>query len=74
MAFAANNRFLKHLHANVDPDPEASNEPHNHHDGDDGEKSYGVLGWLSHEVFRKDCLDRKLERHHMTGRSQSSKV
>jgi len=27
----------------------------------------GVLGWLSHDVFRKDCLDRKLEKHHITG-------
>lgn len=31
------------------------------------DRNPGALGWLSHEVFRKDCLDRKLEKHHITG-------
>lgn len=27
-----------------------------------------LLGKLSHEVFKHDCLDRRLKRHHVTGR------
>ena len=29
-----------------------------------------LLGKLSHEVFKYDCLDRRLKRHHITGRVQ----
>ena len=28
-----------------------------------------LLGKISHEIFRYDCLDRKLKRHHITGTS-----
>lgn len=27
-----------------------------------------LLGKLSHEIFKHDCLDRRLKRHHITGR------
>ncbi|KAL8664374.1 MAG: hypothetical protein Q9202_003063 [Teloschistes flavicans] len=37
-------------------------------------RSPGVFGWLSHEVFRRDCLDRRLERHHITGIAFSGAV
>ena len=26
-----------------------------------------LLGRLSHEIFRHDCLDRRLKQHHITG-------
>lgn len=28
----------------------------------------GLLGRLSHDIFRYDCLDRTLKRHHVTGK------
>ncbi|KAL8627764.1 hypothetical protein Q9189_006533 [Teloschistes chrysophthalmus] len=41
---------------------------------DTSSRGPGVLGWLSHEVFRRDCLDRRLERHHITGIAFSGAV
>lgn len=38
------------------------------------DRGSGVLRWLSHEIFRKDCLDRKLEKHHITGIAFSGAV
>ncbi len=42
--------------------------------GSKEDRSSGVLGWVSHEIFRKDCLDRKLEKHHITGIAFSAAV
>ena len=28
-----------------------------------------LLERISHEIFRNDCLDRRLKRHHITGTS-----
>ncbi len=27
-----------------------------------------LLSRISHEIFKRDCLDRKLKRHHVTGK------
>ena len=32
-----------------------------------GRSSEDLLGRLSHEIFRHDCLDRTLKQHHVTG-------
>ena len=33
----------------------------------EGRSSEDLLGRLSHEIFRHDCLDRTLKQHHVTG-------
>ena len=33
-----------------------------------GKSPDDLLGKLSHEVFKYDCLDRRLKRHHITGK------
>ena len=33
-----------------------------------GKSLDGLSGRFSHEVFKYDCLDRKLKRHHVTGK------
>lgn len=33
-----------------------------------GKSPDDILGKLSHEVFKYDCLDRRLKRHHVTGK------
>ena len=39
-----------------------------HHTFPPEEESQGhLLDRLSHEVFKHDCLDRRLKRHHITG-------
>lgn len=69
MAFSTDSPLFKNFGLPVvDHDPETQSS------GSVGEKGSGVLGWLSHEVFRKDCLDRKLERHHITGIAFSAAV
>ena len=62
MALTSNSPLFKNLPAQVQTDPEKQLD-------DAGERGSGVLKWLSHEVFRKDCLDQKLARHHITGPS-----
>ena len=32
-----------------------------------------LLERISHEIFKNDCLDRRLKRHHITGTSSSEK-
>ncbi|KAL8681430.1 MAG: hypothetical protein Q9186_002435 [Xanthomendoza sp. 1 TL-2023] len=73
MAYNRNNSLFKHLdHVQTDHDPEAMGPPKLLDNADD--RGSGVLGWLNYEVFRKDCLDRKLERHHITGIAFSGAV
>jgi len=48
--------------SHADPELAQAQSPDSRND-----RNPGVLGWLSHDVFRKDCLDRKLEKHHITG-------
>ncbi|KAL8686801.1 MAG: hypothetical protein Q9218_006857 [Villophora microphyllina] len=63
--------FTQGVRVEINSDPEAlAQERLNNPDSRDP----GVLGWLSHEVFRRDCLDRKLERHHITGIAFSGAV
>ena len=51
------------VHVTVDPDAEsAQDEPDNN--ANFGRK---VAHTLSDSLFKRDCLDRKLERHHITG-------
>ncbi|KAL8899594.1 MAG: hypothetical protein Q9207_006116, partial [Kuettlingeria erythrocarpa] len=66
MVFRTDSPF--HFQVNVKSDPEIQSI------GGKDDQTSGVLGWLSHEVFRKDCLDRKLERHHITGIAFSAAV
>lgn len=35
---------------------------------DDLRPNETVVDWLSRGLFAKDCLDRRLKRHHITGR------
>ncbi|KAL8639556.1 MAG: hypothetical protein Q9228_003420 [Teloschistes exilis] len=63
--------FTRDIRVEITSDPETQvQERSNNTSGRDP----GVLGWLSHEVFRRDCLDRKLERHHITGIAFSGAV
>ncbi|CAD6592054.1 MAG: Cationic amino acid transporter 2 [Alectoria sarmentosa] len=39
-----------------------------------GKSPDDILGKLSHEVFKYDCLDRRLKRHHVTGIAFSGAV
>ncbi|KAL9134358.1 MAG: hypothetical protein Q9175_004463 [Cornicularia normoerica] len=39
-----------------------------------GKSPDDLLGKLSHEIFKYDCLDRKLKRHHVTGIAFSGAV
>lgn len=66
MVFGTESPF--HFPVQVEPDSEKQST------GSIDDRSSGVLGWLSHEVFRKDCLDRKLEKHHITGIAFSGAV
>lgn len=62
MAFSDKSPFSQHLdlpHAQPDIEEQST--------GAANEEGSGVLRWLSHEIFKQDCLDRKLERHHITG-------
>lgn len=49
---------------------EVSIEQAEPHQGVRGGRSPDLLVKLSHEVFRYDCLDRRLKRHHVTGNRQ----
>ncbi|KAL8825690.1 MAG: hypothetical protein Q9170_007697 [Blastenia crenularia] len=69
MAFPKNSPFSQHLPAQ---EVQSDLEEQSTHSLDDNRP--GVFRWLSHEVFRKDCLDRKLERHHITGIAFSAAV
>ncbi|KAI4232932.1 MAG: hypothetical protein L6R40_007254 [Gallowayella cf. fulva] len=54
------------------PDPEALGPPQA--SDDEKDRGSGILAWLNYEVFRQDMLDRKLERHHITGIAFSGAV
>ena len=49
---------------------EVSIEQAEPHQGIRGGRSPDLLVKLSHEVFKYDCLDRSLKRHHVTGNCQ----
>ncbi len=67
MNFNGNSPLFKHLpRVNVNSDPETLFPPRPLEDNNG--KGSVVLRWLNYEVFRKDCLDRKLKRHHITGK------
>ncbi|KAL8838573.1 MAG: hypothetical protein Q9205_001848 [Flavoplaca limonia] len=72
MAFNGNSPLFKHLQVDVNSDPETLSPPRPLEDNND--KGSAVLRWLNYEVFRKDCLDRKLKRHHITGIAFSGAV
>ncbi|KAL8732602.1 MAG: hypothetical protein Q9166_002575 [cf. Caloplaca sp. 2 TL-2023] len=61
--------YLEHFPLKLDPEPEELKPSRTVDD-----RGSGVLGWLDYEVFRKDHLDRKLERHHITGIAFSGAV
>ncbi|KAL8810970.1 MAG: hypothetical protein Q9200_002160 [Gallowayella weberi] len=66
MVYDRNTSLFKHLgQLEVSPDLEAVEPARVQHNPNDQGSS--VLGWLNYELFRQDCLDRKLERHHITG-------
>ena len=44
----------------VEVESKAESEPYHNAPAD-------LLERISHEVFRNDCLDRRLKRHHITG-------
>ncbi|KAL9599700.1 MAG: hypothetical protein Q9219_003688 [cf. Caloplaca sp. 3 TL-2023] len=68
MSFGGNSPFFRNFQIPVNSDPERQNV-------DSGtDRGSGVLNWLSYEVFRKDCLDRRLEKHHITGIAFSGAV
>ncbi|KAI4266901.1 MAG: hypothetical protein L6R38_008492 [Xanthoria sp. 2 TBL-2021] len=72
MAFNGNSPLFKHLQVDVNSDPETLSPPQPlDHNNDRGSS---VLAWLNYEIFRKDCLDRKLKRHHITGIAFSGAV
>ncbi|KAL8748492.1 MAG: hypothetical protein Q9184_007264, partial [Pyrenodesmia sp. 2 TL-2023] len=66
MVFRTDSPF--HFPVQIEPDSEIRSN------GSTDDRSPSVLAWLSHEVFRKDCLDRKLEKHHITGIAFSGAV
>ncbi|KAI4253010.1 MAG: hypothetical protein L6R42_007740, partial [Xanthoria sp. 1 TBL-2021] len=73
MAFIGNSSLFKQLQVDVNSDPETLSPPQPlDHNNDRG--SSVLLAWLNYEVFRKDCLDRKLKRHHITGIAFSGAV
>ncbi|KAL9028095.1 MAG: hypothetical protein Q9180_007224 [Flavoplaca navasiana] len=72
MAFNGSSPLFKHLPVDVNSDPETLSPPRPLEDNND--KGSVVLRWLNYEVFRKDCLDRKLKRHHITGIAFSGAV
>ena len=41
---------------------------------DDSRSNETLMSWLAHEPFRKDCLDRRLKRHHITGKRSSTHI
>lgn len=66
MAPHGSNPLFSHFTQDIPTDPETRAQERSKSTTN---KSPGVFGWLSHEVFRRDCLDRRLERHHITGQS-----
>ena len=41
---------------------------------DDSGQNETLMSWLAHEPFRKDCLDRRLKRHHITGKRSCTHI
>lgn len=41
---------------------------------DDTGPNETLVTWLAHEPFRKDCLDRRLKRHHITGKKSCARL
>ncbi|KAL8767350.1 MAG: hypothetical protein Q9209_006113 [Squamulea sp. 1 TL-2023] len=74
MAFNGSSSLFKHLQVKVNSDPEALSPPQPLDHNANNDNGSSVLGWLSYEVFRRDCLDRKLKRHHITGIAFSGAV
>ncbi|KAI4218845.1 MAG: hypothetical protein L6R36_008721, partial [Xanthoria steineri] len=72
MAVNGNSSLFKHLQVEVQSDPDTLSPPRplDHHN----DRGSSVLAWLNYEIFRKDCLDRKLKRHHITGIAFSGAV
>ena len=56
-------KIFPQVHVTVDPDLESSPDVSVNNDT----FSRRLADTLSDRLFRKDCLDRKLERHHITG-------
>ncbi|KAL8704701.1 MAG: hypothetical protein Q9201_002163 [Fulgogasparrea decipioides] len=66
------NALFQNFSIDVTSDPEPLARPQTPDSLQD--RGSSALRWLSHEVFRKDCLDRKLARHHITGIAFSGAV
>ncbi|KAL8708756.1 MAG: hypothetical protein Q9220_006398 [cf. Caloplaca sp. 1 TL-2023] len=65
MAFIGHSALFRHFRADTEPDAAVFSPPQP--DEVSKDSSSGFLGRLSHEVFKRDCLARELESHHITG-------